>query len=287
MSHRLATAACSAPTPPPLLGVATFQHRSWLLTALTEHGEQHYDDGEPLQDAYRLATVGPHILMAVSDGVSTASHSVEGAALAVNVAVDALASALTDATLPDEAMIRNALGAAHTAIQEAASQRGLPSGAFAATLALAVLTDDHVAAGSIGDSSLLALSWAGQDRVPHLAPFVSPPQSPSGKVFSISESGWERRCSVRAERHPRLQALVLATDGADNLFTTSTLAEGYHGFDAQRLADLPEVISAFGPRRMSIFWHAFLSDTEANNHDDRTILMAYRHDAQPSRKAIP
>jgi Protein phosphatase 2C len=266
---------------PPLMSIHTAWQSPWLLAAVAEHGEAHYDEGAPIQDAHRLSAVGPHIIMALSDGVSTQPRAATGARLAIAAAERHLASTLGTG-LPTPDMMRAALGAAHRAIADAAAAAGCATREFAATLAVAVLTGDHVAAAGIGDSSVLAYTESGPDRTRRLAPFLSSPQARGKGTYSISERGWETHVASRAEIYPHLKAVLLTSDGANNYFTFDTAAPGYNGFQSENLDGIDDVLSTYGIRRFALYWVGYLMGEPANDLDDRTILLAYRPAQAPN-----
>ncbi len=272
-------------SPPPLMSIHTAWQPPWLLAAVAEHGENHYDEGAPVQDAHRLSLVGPHTVMVLADGVSTQPRSAQGARLAVATVEEFLADTLTEGT-PTAAMVEAAMAAAHRAIAERARTDGEPTHVFAATLAVAVLTGNHIAAASVGDSSILAYTEKGAANRRRLAPFLSSPQSWGRGVYSISEASWVDRVASRAELCPDLKALLLTSDGANNLFTVENGKSGMSGFDCEQLDSIDDVLATYGPRRFAFFWAGYLAGTAANDLDDRTILMAYRPANPPTFKGV-
>ncbi|MFM9938685.1 MAG: protein phosphatase 2C domain-containing protein [Hyphomicrobiaceae bacterium] len=267
------------------MSINTAWQSPWLLAAVAEHGEHHYDEGAPVQDAHRLSLVGRHTILALADGVSTQPRSAVGARLAVATAEAYLASVLTD-EVPDSSTLHAAMAAAHRAISELAERESLPTRAFASTLAVAVLTGNHVAAAGVGDSSILAYTEKGAAHRRRIAPFLCIPQGPGRGVYSISEPSWLDRVTTRAETLPDLKGLLLTSDGANNLFTVENGGAGVAGFDCEQLDSIDEVLAEYGPRRFAFFWAGYLAGTPANDLDDRTILMAYRPANPPTFKGV-
>lgn len=272
-------------SPPPLMSIHTAWQSPWLLAAVAEHGEHHYNEGAPVQDAHRLSLVGRHTVLALADGVSTAARSAEGARLAVATVEAFLAKTLTD-EVPSGATMHAAMAAAHHAIADLADQKDVSTRTFASTLAVAVLTGNHVAAAGVGDSSILAYTEKGVANRRRLSPFLSIPQSPGLGTYSISEPTWVDRVATRAETLPHLKGLLLTSDGANNLFTVESAGPGISGFDCEQLDSIDEVLAEYGPRRFAFFWAGYLAGTPANDLDDRTILMAYRPANPPTFRGV-
>lgn len=272
-------------TPPPLMAINTAWQPPWLLAAVAEHGKDHYDDGAPVQDAHRMALIGPHVVLALADGVSSQPHSAIGARLAVEAVESYLAEHLGTSN-PTQATVRGAMAAAHNAIGQRAGRQGHKTHEYAATLSIAVLTGDHVAAAGVGDSSILAYTESGVDKARRLTPFLSNPQSGGRGIYSISEPSWEQRVATRAEIYPHLKGLLLTSDGANNLFTFDTREPGYQGFDCTHLNAMDETMRSFGTRCFAYYWASYIYGNPANDNDDRTILLAYRPEVPPHFKVV-
>lgn len=133
----------------------------WRFLGVSVQGTSHLEKNTPCQDAHAcLQTPNGELLLAVADGAGSAKRSQEGAQLAVKHAVSALTSAL-QRNVPDsesgwQEMIGQAFSDALQAIVELASGSDLPLNTFSTTLACAVVTDDWIAAGQIGDGAIVS-----------------------------------------------------------------------------------------------------------------------------------
>lgn len=261
---------------PPLTSVTTGWYAPWLVSALAEHGEIHFDADAPYQDAYAVVTIGEHLVLAVADGMSSGELSHHGARIAVDTAVASLTDQL-GAGLPSTEQIEVAFAAAHKAIARRAQEDGRQTHHYATTLALAVVTGTHIAAGAVGDSSISVHTVTGKARKSMLSPFVSAPQ-PVENTLSLSETYWRGAFTARAARYPALKTVIVNSDGGNGLFTSDSDGTDDLHLDPSYFDGLPELLESYGARTFAITWAAYLMQRPATKRDDRTILVAYQPD---------
>jgi hypothetical protein len=139
----------------------------WRFLGASVQGTSHLEKNTPCQDAHAcLQTPNRELLLAVADGAGSAERSQEGAQLAVKQVVSALASALQkdapDSEVGWQEIIRHAFSKALQAIVELASSSDLSLNTFSTTLACAVVADDWIAVGQIGDGAVVSESENGE-----------------------------------------------------------------------------------------------------------------------------
>ena len=139
---------------------------TWHIVGASVIGTSHRETGAPCQDAhlYRVLPTG-ELILAVADGAGSAARSAEGAALAVQCAVESLARACLEnrpeGDEPWQACMRQCFGDARQAIVDLAAQDGSSLRLFATTLTCAVLMPEQVVVGQIGDGFAVAQDEQG------------------------------------------------------------------------------------------------------------------------------
>lgn len=134
----------------------TYQTAGWQACAASARGSKHERQQQPNQDAvgYRITQDG--IIIAISDGAGSAPLSHLGAQTAVNTALDSLLQD-ENACLPQA--LANAMHTARDAVIALATDQ-CSARHYAATLSLAVVRDQQMAAAQTGDG---AVAYAGAD----------------------------------------------------------------------------------------------------------------------------
>jgi len=134
--------------------MATTTATQWSMVTGCVIGAAHEREGTTRQDAVRVHAHddGATVVIAVADGAGSAPEGGTGAAAAAAAAVDAAIDAVTAGAPPIDAANR-ALDAALVAVERVAGEREL--GAFASTLAVAVITREETGAAVVGDSAVV------------------------------------------------------------------------------------------------------------------------------------
>ena len=251
----------------------------WRVVAASVAGTAHLEMGLPCQDAhaYRLLPGGV-LLAAVSDGAGSAEHGLEGAQLAVAAALAGLEALCQGAAPDDEAGWQAALTGlfaeihAHLAAQAAAAAS--PLQAWAATLTCALVTDDWLVVGQVGDGAAVAEDAGG---VLFLA--ACPQRGEyANETHFLTALDADCHVAVYTRRGPA-QALALTTDGLlrlalqlpayapHPLFFQPLLAFARQAaHDAEAQAELAEFLAC---ERVC-----------ARSDDDKTLLLAVRTGAE-------
>lgn len=131
----------------------------WFSVAASAVGSDHERAGIGKQDAVARHPVGNDWIIAIADGAGSASHSAEGAAVAVEVSTRALERVLLAnpaLSIDLEAVIAGAMLEAADRLHALAAARSLPVSAFHTTLAVCVIDGWRVTAGQVGDGFLVA-----------------------------------------------------------------------------------------------------------------------------------
>jgi serine/threonine protein phosphatase PrpC len=132
----------------------------WRVVGAAVTGTSHERLGLPCQDALAYQANESCLLVALSDGAGTAERSEFGAQTAVQAALDALAAASAGGLPGEQAgwieLLCEAINAARSALESLAEIENQPLRAYAATLSLAVATQEWLAVAQIGDGAVVA-----------------------------------------------------------------------------------------------------------------------------------
>ena len=264
---------------PELLRIQTSWRKPWLINVLSQHGRDHFLQGHPMQDAYRVGGNGPHTWLIVADGVSSQQpNSAVGAQLAVAACEEYLAAKVYEA--PNRKVLLEAINHVRERLFAKAQSVGLPAFKFATTLAFVVLTGPRLAGANIGDSSILAYTQVDHlNRKKQLLPLCSTLQpavlnpDKKGYVCDITNDQWERYVETSHKTLSPVHTLILATDGGNNFFMDeATTPAG--SFETDFIDAFDEALKQLGPRLIGGYFADFIYKHEAQDDDDRTIIVA-------------
>lgn len=123
-------------------------------------GPSHEDDDTPCQDSWNSSQLSDdHVVIAVGDGLGSASHSHIGSEIATQEAVSALgehieANDLINESIVDE-VFREAFKQARRAIREKADELEVPASELQTTLLATVAGPSGVAGAAVGDGGIV------------------------------------------------------------------------------------------------------------------------------------
>ncbi|QLH83767.1 protein phosphatase 2C domain-containing protein [Halosimplex pelagicum] len=179
-------------------------------------GPGHETDDIPCQDSWSSAEVGDYIIIAVGDGLGSASHSHVGSDTATQEAVDVLAkrvesNADIDKSTIDEAF-RDAFERARSAVREEAAGMDVPASQLQTTLLAAVAGPFGVAGAAVGDGGIVY----EHDEEYHLLVECEPKVidlSSNEVTYPLIDDEWP---SFRTDYVPGCDGLVVFSDGVEN-----------------------------------------------------------------------
>jgi hypothetical protein len=246
-----------------------------MLIGCSQQGLAHYQSGAANADSYRLGSVGGRAWLVVADGLGSRPLSFNGSRIATSAVERHLAGNPEPAT---PALMRNAFAAAHAEIASAAKAEGHEPGDYATTLTALLLEGDTAVSGAIGDSSIAAYSVHddnGEDDI--LFSLCSSDQSEENhRTHVITAPGWEAHAAFNTTISTHLTAIVLTTDGADNFYLRYSPDDEGPVFSPHILRHFAKGLAKLSAPNFFAFFSNFLQQYKADNHDDRTILIAYR-----------
>jgi hypothetical protein len=229
-------------------------------------GAKHERTGKPCQDAHGQASRGAATAVALADGHGTAARGEIGAALAVAVALEHVLGAAEHLGQADAAfrrehtaelfrtqvrrqLVRDWLERVEAHARTSPAEPPVDPRAYGTTLLFALLTDDDLVVGQLGDGDVLVVTDDGRVH----RPLPPEPLAFAGETPSMCEAHAWLRLRIAFQPRPETAGLVcLMTDGYTNAYATDAdlddVARGYarlledHGFEAVERA-LPGFLS--------------------------------------------
>lgn len=274
------------PLPPnyalsPMQRIETAWRPPWIICRMAQQGLRHFNVGGPSDDNHTVGGARDATWMVLADGVSTAPRSRFGSAIACQAVEHHLGRRLTDGETPSRAMLIDAMEAAHDAVHRLAKFERHPAGTYATTLCIAIIKGDLLITATLGDSSVAVATEHESfedDAKPELvlSPFCTSGQADeAGATFSIHDPMWRSCIATNESANPAITALFLATDGGHNFFLDD-VDDDAHEFDPAYPVFLMNQVKSPGPLQLAMVFDVFVRDVEAENKDDRTLLIAYR-----------
>lgn len=271
----------SAPIPirhdlAPLARLETNWVAPWLIARIAQHGPWHFGNGAPMDDSHIIGGTAGAFWMAAADGVGSqplSRHGSSAACLALDTYVGAM---LAKGAIPSRKLLLEAFDAAHAAIQDLASRDNNPAHLYATTLAAVLIKGNTIVGAAIGDSGI-AVATAHEDELGNqafaLTPFCSAPQ-PGNATFTIADPNWLNYVASNETHSPHISSVIVATDGANNFFLSPSQAGS--AFHTDWPAALEGRLQALGPLTFVNTFAHFIQHQPPENHDDRTLLVAYK-----------
>lgn len=261
---------------PPLARLETNWFAPWLIARIAQHGPWHYGNGAPMDDNHIVGGTAGAFWMAAADGVGSQPSSRHGSNAACLALDHYLGKRLAAGALPSRRLLIEAFEAAHNAIQARATADKKPAHHYATTLAAVLIRGNTVIAAAVGDSGIaVGTEHEDEEGVPRFAltPFCSAPQ-PLGATFTIADPNWLAYIASIETHAPHITTVIVATDGANAFF----LAPDNTGtaFRPDWPATLQSRVRELGPLTFVNLFAHFIQCQPPENHDDRTLLVAYR-----------
>ncbi len=150
-------------------------------------------------------------MLAVADGLGSASRAADGSHRAVTRAVGSMQEALLRGHDVDpEAMVRGAFAAAREALERAATDGGLRE--LATTLLVLFARGDRMAIGHLGDGVIL-LRRRGELE----AASIAPAEAYANLVASLTADDWVDRLRVTTVDGDGVDGVLMTTDGLEHI----------------------------------------------------------------------
>jgi hypothetical protein len=201
----------------------------WKVIGASVTGDSHVSGGTGCQDASGWRRQSGITCLAVADGAGSRPLSATGSALAVEQALETVASLATDESAPADLTdwLRSAFDRARDRIVAFASSMERKPGEYATTLAVAILTPDRVALGQVGDS-IAVIGGPGQ----YLTVCPEAKGEYANETYFITAADWTEHLRV-AVLAGSAEVVALSTDGLrykiTNIRTTAAFGPFFDG----------------------------------------------------------
>lgn len=185
----------------------------WAVTGAKQTGTSHLRRGEGCADAFVVEQGDGFLVFVAADGAGSARYGAEGSAFtaraAAKLAVSALGKQFDDPLELIRAVFRDTLDDLLDMVA-AKEEKHLRPSDFHTTLLLAVLTDDFLAVGNIGDGWAVVRDREGQVRA-----VAAPARSEySNETFFLTSAGFVEEAVYEVLPAADLDAVALLTDGS-------------------------------------------------------------------------
>lgn len=188
----------------------------WAVTGARQTGTSHRRRGEGCADAFAVEQGDGFLVLVAADGAGSARFGGEGSDFASRVAVQLAVSALRERSPEDplelvRQVFRGTLESLVAMVEERWDETpDLRPADFHTTLLIALLTDEFLAVGNIGDG------WAvARDREGRVRAVAAPARSEySNETFFLTSSGCVEEAVYEMLPASDLDAVALLTDGS-------------------------------------------------------------------------
>jgi L-aminopeptidase/D-esterase-like protein len=174
-------------------------------------GRGHQIKKIPCQDAfYSDFYQSSHVIIAVADGLGSASRSDLGAQIAVESAVNAVTSLMAQGETDNRQLLYDGIRQARNDLFKRAAEEICQVRELASTILLIIASRDGIAVAHIGDGAIV-IKGSGFVRV------ISPPENSeyANVVVPLTSDEWEKALRVYESAEP-IECVAAFTDGLQN-----------------------------------------------------------------------
>lgn len=243
----------------------------WRIAKAKVIGTSHQRIGTPCQDGFYVLTSGDTLIVAVSDGLGSATHSEIGADIASNTAVSLVAKALEASQTHDYAQICTAaFGAARAQLVSRAETDNNELRDYACTLLLVILTPTLWAIQHIGDGAVVGIATDKSIRTlstPDNGEFIN-------STYPLTSSDYANHMRF-ATGNETLYGVAVVSDGVQPMCINYKTGAAYPGFFTPLvswLAGLNDLTSADDRLETMLDSAQFRQKSD----DDMTLVLAVR-----------
>ncbi len=244
-------------------------------------GTRHIQINLPCQDAHAYKVInGSTIVAAVADGLGSAVSSQVGSQLAATGAVAYLDQELSIATPRDEAswieLVRDSFISTRDLLEEEAQKNQVALRDYSTTLILAILTDDWLVTGHIGDGAAVASLEDNVDKDHPCLVLISLPQNDEyvNVTYPLTMPDMVNVAEFKA-RPVKVKALALLSDGMQHVSIRTADNTPHEPFFEPLFRQLPGVKDM---RKASQNLAEFMASERISSHtdDDKTLILIGR-----------
>ena len=188
----------------------------WMAAAGVVVGRGHAEGGLPCQDVAEALLTDDVAAIVVSDGAGSATHSAEGAAIAVKTTIAVLRELLPWSDR--EAVGDAVLAGCRSEMTKQATAKGYEVGELAATLAFVAVSGSVYIAGSLGDGVVMATKRRGFGLEVPESLFEQDRGEYANETVFLTSSHARQRLRIVRESLDADGFLVMSDGSAESLF---------------------------------------------------------------------
>jgi hypothetical protein len=216
-------------------------HSAWRVIFSSVIGTHHRIKQGVCQDAvypvHESDFEDDTLIIAVADGLGSASHAAQGAQHAVQIAVHALRSRVTDTSIIESTVMTEVFLEVQQALVQLASELQVTVGSVACTLQLVAMNANQLLIGHIGDGLVLGV-YAGESHGTELVNVLSKGgnHNYSNYTYSIVHDNMCEHLTVvdiPQQSYDMYDGVILMTDGAQSLCYEYSIKQPFQPFFAR------------------------------------------------------
>jgi hypothetical protein len=242
----------------------------WNVVRASVRGSVHKRAGTPCQDAASLRVLGDTIVIAISDGAGSASHSDQGASTAVAAALSFIEKILTDSVELNPETGVAILDSCRTALFELSKKLAIDVRELSCTLLFAVVQANCAFFGQLGDGAWI-LTY-GSSLIPATWPVRG---TYANETSFLTSENWSSACEFAKFLGP-IESIAGFTDGIQALalhYASRSVFEPFFQPILRVLSKSP------GKDVLNRELEEYLSSAAIANRsdDDRTLVVATKN----------
>lgn len=252
---------------------------AWRVAGASVQGTSHEADGTPCQDAHAYAELqNGTLLIAIADGAGSAKHSEEGAERAVSQCISELSTLLKSEAPGDrqtwKPLVTRAVEAAREELVSHARARQISVRDLACTLICAIVTDDQLVFGQVGDGAVVS-----QDDSGFVHTVIAPSRGEYANETSFIVEADALDTMNVAWFSGRTQALFLTTDGLLRLLFALPSYTPHAPFFGAMMRFVGSADAHTETSEIEANLAKFLESDRVNarTDDDKTLVIALRY----------
>ena len=262
----------------------------WQALGASVRGKAHAHRGEHRDDALAVRAAESLLVLAVADGAGSSSLSRVGAAVTAEIAVAQTVARYDASSIdePDGSRLGTAMAhAVHDAalrLHDLATAADVSPAAFRTTLLLVAILGDLMLVSQVGDGAVLV--QYRDDTVARVGAMRETAWAGEVSCFVPDACAMTQAAALRQLRASDVALIALMTDGVDDPFHPleqtgeALITQWRHGTSTSiGTAQQAPVESVLVSTDALVRWLSFEQRGEV---DDRTLLLAWRHDETPA-----
>jgi hypothetical protein len=260
-------------------------NNNWRVISASVIGTHHRTTQGVCQDAmypvHESDFAHDTLVVAVADGLGSASHAAEGAQYAVQTAVHALRSKISGTSIIESAIMTEVFLEVQQSLVQLAHELQVSVGSVACTLQLVAMNENQLLIGHIGDGLVLGV-YAGESHGADLVNVLS-------KVDNQNYANWTHTITnenmsnffnivdIHQQAYDTYDGVILMTDGAQSLCYEYSIKQPYQPFFAELFkwahANRDQPVTVLNAQLTEFFSS---DDAREKTADDATFVLA-RH----------